>query len=107
MLVFLFGDRSESLKALTQTKRAVDGVLKFRRAAIRAACSAVSASAAAIALAPRAAAQGCAMCYQSAAGSGSHSIVALQHGILLLLIPSAGLFAGIFSLIYSRRNVSR
>jgi hypothetical protein len=59
------------------------------------------------ALASGAAAQGCAMCYQSAAGSGNHSIVALQHGILILLIPSVGLFAGIFGLIYSRRNVSR
>jgi len=33
--------------------------------------------------------------------------VALQHGILLLLIPSVGIFAGIFALIYKRRNVSR
>jgi hypothetical protein len=57
-------------------------------------------------LAPRAAAQGCAMCYQSAAATGNHSIVALQHGILILLIPSVGLFVGIFGLIYSRRNVN-
>jgi hypothetical protein len=59
------------------------------------------------ALAPRAAAQGCAMCYQSAAAGGDRSRVALQHGILVLLIPSVGLFVGIFGLIYSRRNVSR
>jgi hypothetical protein len=58
-------------------------------------------------LASRAAAQGCAMCYQSAAASGDNSRVALQHGILILLLPSVGLFAGIFGLIYSRRNVSR
>jgi hypothetical protein len=58
-------------------------------------------------LAPQVAAQGCAMCYQSAAATGNHSIVALQHGILILLIPSVGLFVGIFGLIYSRRNVNR
>lgn len=52
-------------------------------------------------------AQGCAMCYQSAAATGDHSRVALQHGILILLIPSVGLFAGIFVLIYSRRNANR
>lgn len=55
----------------------------------------------------QAAAQGCAMCYQSAAAGGDRSRVALQHGILLLLFPSIGLFVGIFGLIYSRRNVSR
>lgn len=60
-----------------------------------------------VAFAPRAAAQGCVMCYQSAAASGDNSRIALQHGILILLIPSVGLFLGIFGLIYSRRNVSR
>ncbi len=60
-----------------------------------------------VALAPQALAQGCAMCYQSAAATGNRSIVALQHGILILLIPSVGLFVGIFGLIYSRRNVNR
>ncbi|MDE3171286.1 MAG: hypothetical protein KGL75_14190 [Acidobacteriota bacterium] len=58
-------------------------------------------------LAMRAAAQGCAMCYQSAAATGDHSRAALQHGILILLFPSAGIFAGIFALIYSRRKISR
>jgi hypothetical protein len=61
----------------------------------------------AIALAPQAFAQGCAMCYQSAAATGDHSRVALQHGILILLFPSVGLFVGIFGFIYTRRNVSR
>jgi hypothetical protein len=56
---------------------------------------------------PQAFGQGCALCYQSAAATGSRSIVALQHGILILLIPSVGLFVGIFGLIYRRRNVSR
>jgi hypothetical protein len=59
------------------------------------------------ALAPQAFAQGCALCYQSAAAGGDRSRLALQHGILILLFPSVGLFVGIFGLIYSRRNVSR
>lgn len=83
------------------------GWLRLKRVSIRLARLALTILAAAMALAPRAAAQGCAMCYQSAAGSGSHGIAALQRGILILLIPSACLFVGIFGLIYSRRNVSR
>lgn len=75
----------------------------FRRLLGRSLTGAVSLATAA----SGAAAQGCAMCYQSTAASGDHSRVALQHGILILLIPSVGLFAGIFGLIYSRRNASR
>lgn len=60
-----------------------------------------------VALAPQTFAQGCAMCYQSAAAGGDRSRLALQHGILILLFPSVGLFVGIFGLIYSRRNISR
>ena len=63
--------------------------------------------AAAATLAPHAFAQGCAMCYQNAAASGQQGREALQHGILILLFPTLGLFVGIFGLIYSRRNVSR
>jgi len=59
------------------------------------------------ALAQHASAQGCAMCYQSAAASGNQGREALQHGILILLFPTLGMFVGIFGLIYSRRNVSR
>jgi hypothetical protein len=95
------------MSAMKDTFRAIACRRGCERAAKNAGKLALSAFAAAITLAPSAAAQGCAMCYQSAAGSGNHSIVALQHGILLLLIPSVGLFAGIFGLIYSRRNVSR
>jgi hypothetical protein len=73
----------------------------------RAAIGLLSCFAVIAALAPQATAQGCALCYQSAAATGNRSIVALQHGILILLIPSVGLFVGIFGLIYSRRNVSR
>ena len=49
---------------------------------------------------PRAAAQGCAMCYQNAAASGSAGRAALQHGILILLVPAGALFLAILSRIY-------
>jgi len=55
----------------------------------------------------RATAQGCAMCYQSAAASGSQGNAALRHGILVLLVPALTLFFGICGLIYRRRNVAR
>ncbi len=54
------------------------------------------------ALAPHAAAQGCAMCYQNAVASGAKGQAALRHGILILLIPALGLFAGIFWKIFRR-----
>ena len=61
-----------------------------------------------IGLAPfRALAQGCAMCYQNAAAADSHGRVALQHGILILLLPALSLFIGIFGLMYRRRNTTR
>ena len=59
------------------------------------------------ALAQHAAAQACAMCYQNAAASGPQGREALRHGILVLLIPTISLFAGIFGLLYARRNTSR
>ncbi len=52
-------------------------------------------------------AQGCAMCYQSAAASGPQGGAALRHGILILFIPAISLFVGIFALIYQRRDVAR
>ena len=55
-------------------------------------------------MAPHAAAQGCAMCYQNAASSGAQGREALRHGILILLVPALSLFIGIFSLTYRRRN---
>jgi hypothetical protein len=55
----------------------------------------------------RAVAQGCAMCYQTAAASGAPGREALRHGILILLLPAACLFLGIFVLIYRRNNLSR
>ncbi|MFZ3216278.1 MAG: hypothetical protein WA192_09485 [Candidatus Acidiferrales bacterium] len=56
---------------------------------------------------PQVSAQGCAMCYQGAAASGTKGVEALRHGILILLFPTLSLFAGIFGLIYHRRNVAR
>lgn len=60
-----------------------------------------------VATAPYVFAQGCAMCYQSAAASGAQGREALRHGILVLLFPTLGVFVGIFGLIYSRRNAAR
>jgi hypothetical protein len=66
---------------------------------------AVAACAGFVALASsRAAAQGCAMCYQSAAASGAPGREALRYGILILLVPAVSLFAGICALIYRRRD---
>ncbi len=57
--------------------------------------------------APHAMAQGCAMCYQTAAASGAPAREALRHGILILLLPATSLFVGIFAFIYRRRNLAR
>jgi hypothetical protein len=65
-------------------------------------------AAAIVGLAPfRLVAQGCAMCYQNAAAANSHGRIALQHGILILLLPALSLFLGIFGLMYRRRNTPR
>ncbi|MFZ0882698.1 MAG: hypothetical protein WAN14_04820 [Candidatus Acidiferrales bacterium] len=56
---------------------------------------------------PRVVAQGCAMCYQSAAASGPQGAAALRNGILILLFPTISIFVGIFGLMYRRRNVAR
>jgi len=58
-------------------------------------------------IAPQAAAQGCAMCYQNASASGAQGREALRHGVLVLLLPTLSLFVGILALIYRRRNVAR
>jgi len=60
-----------------------------------------------VSLAPSAAAQGCAMCYQNASASGPQGAQALRYGILILMLPTLTLFTGIFALIYRRRNVAR
>jgi hypothetical protein len=67
---------------------------------------AIVAAGAVCAIAPReVAAQGCAMCYQSAAASGARAIAALRHGILILAIPPVLICGGIARLAYLRRNV--
>jgi hypothetical protein len=73
-----------------------------RLLALSAACLAV-----AVVSAPHVFAQGCAMCYQSAAASGEQGRQALRQGILVLLFPTLGVFVGIFGLIFSRRKISR
>lgn len=75
-------------------------VLSWTAAA--AACAAV-----AFLLAPQAAAQSCAMCYQNASAAGAQGREALRHGILILMVPTLSLFLGIFGLMYTRRNVAR
>jgi hypothetical protein len=47
------------------------------------------------------------MCYQNAAAADAHGRTALQHGILILLLPALSLFLGIFGLMYRRRNTTR
>jgi len=49
-------------------------------------------------------AQSCAMCYQTAAASGPQTIVALRHGILIMLFPPLLIFAGIIVLAHRRHN---
>ncbi len=50
-------------------------------------------------------AQGCAMCYQSAAASGARLIHALKSGIVILMIPPL-LMTGVFArLVYRKRNL--
>jgi hypothetical protein len=49
-------------------------------------------------------AQGCVLCYTSAANQRPRAIHALNQGILILLIPPILIFVGVFALFYSRRN---
>ena len=50
-------------------------------------------------------AQGCAMCYQTAANSGTQTIQALKHGILVMLFPPLVITAAISYLAYRKRNL--
>jgi hypothetical protein len=50
-------------------------------------------------------AQGCALCYQSAAASGATFIHALKDGILILLFPPILIGIGIAIIAYRKRNV--
>ena len=49
-------------------------------------------------------AQGCAMCYQSAASSGPRFIQALRHGILVMFFPPIIFMAAIVYSAYRKRN---
>jgi len=49
-------------------------------------------------------AQGCAMCYTSAAASKGGAIHALRSGILILIVPVLVMCAGISVVIYRSRN---
>ena len=49
-------------------------------------------------------AQGCAMCYQTAAGSGAQFIQALRHGILIMFFPPILIMAAILYAAYRKRN---
>ena len=51
-----------------------------------------------------AAAQGCAMCYTSAAAAKKAGLQALQNGILILGIPPLVMFIGIFWYVFRRRE---
>jgi hypothetical protein len=50
-------------------------------------------------------AQGCAMCYQTAAGSGAQFIQALRHGILIMFFPPILIMGAIFYAAYRKRNL--
>jgi hypothetical protein len=50
-------------------------------------------------------AQGCAMCYQSAAASGAHLIRALKSGIVILMIPPLLMTGAFARLVYRKRNL--
>src|SRR5215469_17902459 len=49
-------------------------------------------------------AQGCAMCYQTAAGSGAQFVQALRHGILIMFFPPILIMGAIFYVAYRKRN---
>jgi hypothetical protein len=50
-------------------------------------------------------AQGCALCYQSAAASGPRAIEALKSGILILVFPPTFICIAIGYLAYCRRDL--
>jgi hypothetical protein len=50
--------------------------------------------------------QGCALCYQSAAASGTHFIQALRSGILVLILAPVVVCTGIAILAYRKRSLS-
>jgi hypothetical protein len=49
-------------------------------------------------------AQGCALCYQSAAGAGPRFVQALRHGILIMFFPPLLIMGAILFAAYRKRN---
>lgn len=49
-------------------------------------------------------AQGCVMCYQSAAASGARLIHALKSGIVVMMIPPALMTGAFARFVYRKRN---
>jgi hypothetical protein len=58
----------------------------------------------AVAAAPSAWAQGCAMCRNSAAAGGADAAATFDLAILVLLIPTISIFVGILVFAFLRRN---
>ena len=48
--------------------------------------------------------QGCAMCYSSAAGAGEKSQMALNHAVLVLLIPAVTMLVGFVGIAFAYRR---
>ena len=59
-----------------------------------------SVAAVAMAVAP-AFGQGCAMCYSSAAGAGEKSQMALNHAVLVLLVPAVTMLVGFVGIAFA------
>lgn len=68
---------------------------------------ATAAGAAVVAFGQAARAQGCVMCYTSASALNGGAARALDKAILVLFIPPALIFVGIFVFIYRRRKAWR
>ncbi len=64
----------------------------------------LSAGLAALIFAPDVLAQGCALCYNSAASQSPEAAKQLNYAILTLLIPTLSLFCGVLCLAFRRRD---
>lgn len=79
---------------MREMKKSIGRILKYAVAGLIAAASSAALNA-----------QGCAMCYQSAAASGPRAIQALRNGILILMLPPVLITCGIVLVAYRRRNL--
>jgi hypothetical protein len=79
---------------MSGTKRPITRILKYAVASLIAGASSAALYA-----------QGCAMCYQSAAASGPRAIQALRSGVLILMLPPVLITFGITIMAYRRRNL--